>query len=79
MNLWPKLMISLSTLAAFWLAISLNNFLESDAEEKQQVVAEHWTTLEIILRRQCRAAWPLLGDEYDACVGKIKQMYREDI
>lgn len=76
---WAKLNISLFTLLLLWAVIGLNYFLESDAETKQQVVTKNWTSMEIILTRQCRATWPLKGDEYDACIAKIKEVYREDI
>ena len=75
----PPILISLFALAVLWLVISFNHFLGCDAEAKQEAVAKNWTTMEIILLRQCRATWPLMGDEYDTCVGKIKEMYRKDI
>lgn len=74
---WHKLFILLFALTTICVVITLNHFLKSDAEQKQQVVASNWTNMEIILVRQCRAKHPLKGDEY--CVRKIKKMYREDI
>ena len=76
---WHKLIISLCALAIISAALTLNHFLKSDVETKQLAVAENWLTLEVILLRECHAKWPLMGDEYETCVGKIKQMYREDI
>ena len=69
--------ILLFAMTTICVVITLNHFLKSDAEQKQQVVAENRTTREIILRRKCRAAQPLKDDEY--CVRKIKKMYRENI
>ena len=77
-TVWHKMFILLFAMAAIWVVVNLNGFLKSDGEAKQQAVAENWTAFEIILMRTCHAKWPLLGDEFDACVGKIK-MYREDI
>ena len=76
---WHKLFILLFAMTAIGVVINLNHFLECDADAKQEVVARNWTTLEIILLRQCRATWPLMLDEYDICISKIAQMYREDI
>ena len=76
---WHKMIIILCTLIAFWLAIELNHFLQSNDEANQQVDIENWTNMEIILLRKCRTAWPLMVDEYETCIGKVKAMYRKDI
>ena len=58
---------------------SFNHFLRDDHTKNIQEVAAHWTTMQIILLRTCRVTWPLMGDEYDKCIAKIKKMYRNDI
>ena len=64
-------LIAAALIATAFSAVHLGKHIQGvRVEEKRQQIEEK-SAEAIVLRRKCRAQWPLLGGHYDMCIRNI--------